>query len=106
MSCHPSRAVDSYSSGPPTARYARTTSIGGFTIQNCHPVACTILTAHDGPGGRSDGVWEPLEGEPGPVGAVLLGYNSVDIWNLRLEFGRKLRQGLRTHLGMHFLAVG
>ena len=28
-----------------------------------------------------------------------LGCNSIDIWNLRLELGRKLRQGLRTRLG-------
>ena len=31
-----------------------------------------------------------------------LGCNSIDIWNLRLELRRKLRQGLRTH----FLIVG
>ena len=28
-----------------------------------------------------------------------LGSNSIDIWNLRLELRRKLRQGLRTRLG-------
>ena len=35
-----------------------------------------------------------------------LGCNSIDIWNLRLELGRKLRQGLRTGLGTHFLFWG
>ena len=32
--------------------------------------------------------------------------NSIDTLKLRLELGRKLRQGLRTLLGTHFLAVG
>ena len=36
----------------------------------------------------------------------LQGCNSIDIWNLRLELGCKLRQGLRTCLGTRFLAVG
>ena len=35
-----------------------------------------------------------------------LGCNSIDIWNLRLELGCKLRQGLRTRLGTRFLALG
>ena len=35
-----------------------------------------------------------------------LGRNSIDIWNLRLELGRKLRQGLKMLLGTRFLAVG
>ena len=35
-----------------------------------------------------------------------LGCNSIDIWNLRLQLGRKLGQGLRTCLETHFLAVG
>ena len=30
----------------------------------------------------------------------------VDIWNSRHELGRKLRLGLRTRLGTHFLTVG
>ena len=34
------------------------------------------------------------------------GCNSIDILNLRLELGRKLRQGLRTSLETRFLAVG
>ena len=34
------------------------------------------------------------------------GCNSIDIWNFRLELGRKLRQELRTCLGTYFLAVG
>ena len=36
----------------------------------------------------------------------VLGCNSIDIWNLRFELRRKLRQLLRSHLGMHFPAVG
>ena len=39
------------------------------------------------------------------IGLNYLGCNSIDIWNLRLDLGRKLRCGLRTRLGMHFLAV-
>ena len=35
-----------------------------------------------------------------------LGCNSIDILNLGLELGRKLRQGLRKRLGTRFLAVG
>ena len=42
----------------------------------------------------------PLLDEPG------LGCNSIDIWNLRLDLGHKLRQGLRTYLGTRFLVVG
>ena len=38
--------------------------------------------------------------------AVALGCNSIDIWNLRLELGRKLGQGLRTRLGTRFPLVG
>ena len=38
--------------------------------------------------------------------AFVQGCNSIDIWNLRLELGRKLRQELRTRLGTRFLAVG
>ena len=34
------------------------------------------------------------------------GCNSIDILNLRLDLGRKLRHGLRMRLGMRFLAVG
>ena len=34
------------------------------------------------------------------------GSNLIDIWNLRLELGHKLRQGLRMRLETHFLAVG
>ena len=33
------------------------------------------------------------------------GCNSIEMWNLRLELGRKLRQKLRTRLGTRFLAV-
>ena len=66
---HPARSVGSYRSGPTAARTIGTKSTGGFYHTELSP--CTTLTAHDGPGGRSDGVWEPLEGEPGPVGAVL-----------------------------------
>ena len=38
--------------------------------------------------------------------AGVLGCNSIDIWNLMLEFRHKLRQGLRTCLGTRFLAMG
>ena len=52
---------------------------------------------------------EPVGGEHPPEEEVdeedlphdvdqVLGCNSMDIWNLRLELGRKLRQGLRTSL--------
>ena len=34
------------------------------------------------------------------------GCNSIDMWNLRLELGRKLRQGSRACLVTCFLAVG
>ena len=32
-----------------------------------------------------------------------LGGDSIDIWILRLELGRKLRQGLKTRLGTYYL---
>ena len=37
--------------------------------------------------------------ECGRLVGVALGCNSIDIWNLRLELGRKLRQWLRKRLG-------
>ena len=40
--------------------------------------------------------------EPDTVPVEILGCNSIDIWNLRLELG----QGLRASIGMRFLAVG
>ena len=43
---------------------------------------------------------------PGRRGHDVLGCNSIDINNLRLFIVGKLRQGLSTRLGMHFLAVG
>ena len=38
--------------------------------------------------------------------AFCQGCDSRDIWNLRLELGRKLRQGLRTRLGLLFWLWG
>ena len=49
---------------------------------------------------------DAFEVEPGRGGERDQGRNSIDIWNLRLGIRQKLRKGLRTHLGTHFLAVG
>ena len=61
---------------------------------------------HDAHGGREFDieVWFlAYDPEAGGGGQLILyngqGCNSKDIWNLRLELGRKLRQMLRTRLG-------
>ena len=56
--------------------------------------------------GGADLPGEAEVGDLDGVAAGRLGCNSIDIRNLRLELGNKLRQGLRMRLGMHFLAVG
>ena len=48
---------------------------------------------------------DAFEVEPGRGGERDQGCNSIDIWNLRLELGRKLGKGLRTRLGTRLLVV-
>ena len=82
-------------------------------LQDFNCPTFTILSVRNGiSAAHLEGL--PLEaGEGGVVGVdvdegvdELEGGDSLGIWILRLKLGRKLRLGLRTHLGMSFLAVG
>ena len=92
------------------AEHLKFESTGGFHQQDVSPCSAgtssqksfkSVLNSFEQPlhvkGGhreeRDAGVERRAEGR------LDLGCNSIDIWNLRLEVGRKVRQGLRTHLG-------
>ena len=76
-----------------------------------------VIHVHEGPQQLADaeasslrfgaGLFRQHGGQTGhQAGVPGQGCNSIDIWNFTLELGLKLRQGLRTHLGPHFLIVG